>query len=86
VPQAVLVVCGAGGGAPWQALHPVMASVHFGAVSVPPAVPPVSPITAPWHQVALQLPAVAPELAVQVPFWRFALAAPVNPTSVTPFA
>jgi hypothetical protein len=60
------------------------ASVHRGAVSVPPAVPPVRLITAPWHHVAPQLPAVVPALAVHVPFWRFAFAAPVNPTWLVP--
>ena len=69
----------------WHAVHVVMVDVfHDGLVAVPPEVPPLRLMTAPWHQVDEQLPAVVPARGVQVPFRRLALAAPVKPTWFVP--
>jgi hypothetical protein len=81
------LVCPSGSEPPvtaWQAVHVVRVAVHVGAVAVPPDVPPLRLITAPWHHVEAQLPGVVPLRGRHVPFRRFALAAPVNATSFVP--
>jgi hypothetical protein len=69
----------------WHAVQVVTVPVQPGVVTVPPADPPLRVIAAPWHHVEAHFPAVVPDRGVHVPFWRFALAAPVKTTSFVPF-